>query len=256
MSVGARDGQALPRMPRRAGWKGAAGSPSQCTWVPPCPSVSRRLSGAGAAAALPRRRAGVQSLGCKRPRLLLGSPQPPESGRSRPCSSLAAALGPATTTQQQPAAEAATPNCPARRGRGFEKLLRCPPAGSPPASPAAGLHAHTPIDAAIVTCLRGGCHQSHQSQSGFRAAGRRSTELLSEVLDNRGKVFLELGKVGVLMGRKLLRATICTEGTDLPRGNQPCGQHGQPARHRGCTLYVQLLVQQGEQELFNTPQKY
>ena len=90
------------------------------------------------------------------------------------------------------------PSCQA--GKGLRKLLRCPLPGSPPASPAAGLHAHTPVDAAIVTCLRGGCHQSHQSQSGFRAAGWRSTEQLPEVLGNRGKVFLELGKVRALMG--------------------------------------------------------
>lgn len=83
----------------------------------------------------------------------------------------------------------------------------------------------------------------------------KHTEQLPEVLGNRGKVFLLLGEVGVLMGRKLLRATICTEGTDLPWGNEPCGQHGQPPRHGGRTPYARLSVQQGEQELFNTPRK-
>lgn len=64
--MGARGGQALPRVPPRAGWSGAAGSPSQCHVGAPLP-VSCHLSGAGAVAALPRGCAGVQSLGASGP---------------------------------------------------------------------------------------------------------------------------------------------------------------------------------------------
>lgn len=97
-------------------------------------------------------------------------------------------------TQQQPVAKAATPN---QAGKRLPKLLQHPVAGSVPTTLAAGLHAHTLVDAAIVMYLQGGCHQSHQSQFGFRAAGRRSTEQLPKVSGNRwGRFSLSLAKSG------------------------------------------------------------
>lgn len=156
---------------------------------PPCPSVSHHLSGAGAAAALPRGSRWCAKPWCKRPRLLLGNPRTPGE-QPIPTSHLLG--GHPRANNHDPAAargRGSNPELSCQVGKRLQKLLRGPPA--------LGVHAHTPVDAAIITCLRGRCHQSHQSQSGFRAAGRRSTEQLPEVLGNRGKFFLELGKVGV-----------------------------------------------------------
>ena len=228
MSVGARDGQALPGMLRRAGWKGAAGSPSQCHVGAPLPLR-------------PPLPLGRRSRRCPSPGLLVckalvqaaARGHPPVPGEQPIPISLLLSSHPGAGHRDPAAASGRgsdpEPSCQA--GKRLRKLLRRPrlaPRLPPrlrgsmhtrrstrPSSRACREDATSPTKVSLASELWGGEAQS-SSQRSWVTGGRFS---------------LSLAKVGVLMGRKLLRATICTEGADLPRGNQPCGQRGQPPRH-------------------------
>lgn len=116
----------------------------------------------------------------------------------------------------------------------LRELLQCPPA-----------HAHTLVDAATSLARREGATGPTKSQPGFSTVGWRSAECLVTGVQFSSS----FGKGRALTGRKLLRATICAEGTDLPT------ESSLARVAQGCMARTPLLVQQGEQELLDTPRK-